>query len=116
MVANVLYAERTDRILHALSDATRRDILARSLREENSVSSLARNYAMSLPAVQKHVGVLEAAGLVTRQRHGRETRVRGEIDSIRHARRLLDQFEDLWRGRMDLFGEVLADVTRREQQ
>ncbi|MDO8308712.1 MAG: helix-turn-helix domain-containing protein [Actinomycetota bacterium] len=110
MVAVMLDEARTDRILHALSDATRRDILTRSLVGPHSVSSLARNYAMSLAAVQKHVAVLESAGLVTKERHGRESRVTGQIDSVRAARRLLDHYEDVWRDRLDRFGEVLATI------
>ena len=110
MVAVLVDEARTDRILHALSDATRRDILTRSLVGQHSVSSLARNYAISLAAVQKHVAVLESAGLVVKQRHGRESLVSGRIDSVRQARRLLDHFEELWRDRIDRFGEVLATL------
>ena len=101
-----------DLIFHALSDATRRDIVVRSLIGEHSVSALARDYPMSFAAVQKHVAVLERAGLVTKQRRGREQLVRGEIDAVREADLVLRRLEDLWRGRLDQFGEVLADVTR----
>jgi DNA-binding transcriptional ArsR family regulator len=100
--------ERTDRALRALADGTRRDIVARVLRREHSVSDLAGNYAMSFAAVQKHVAVLERAGLVTKERRGREQLVRGDIDSIRRASGALDQLEAVWRHRMDRFGEVLA--------
>ena len=76
---------------------------------EHSVSALARLYPMSFAAVQKHVAVLERAGLVTKRRQGREQLVRGNIDTVHDAHRLLDQFEAVWRSRIHRFGEVLAD-------
>jgi DNA-binding transcriptional ArsR family regulator len=76
---------------------------------EHSVSALARLHPMSFAAVQKHVAVLERAGLITKSRRGREQLVHTNIDTIRSASRLLDEFELLWRGRMDRFGEILAD-------
>ncbi len=100
--------ECADRVFHALADATRRDIVLRTLKAEYSVSALARRYPMSFAAVQKHVAVLEAAGLVTKQRKGREQLVRGNIDTVRTAYRLLEQLEDAWRGRIDRIGEILA--------
>jgi DNA-binding transcriptional ArsR family regulator len=76
---------------------------------EHSVSALARLHPMSFAAVQKHVAVLERAGLITKSRRGREQLVHTNIHTIRSASRLLDEFELLWRGRMDRFGEILAD-------
>ena len=108
MVAG-LTGERADRVFHALADATRRDIVLRALEGEHSVSALARRYPVSLAAVQKHVAVLEAAGLVTKQRNGREQLVRTDVDTIREAARLLDRLEAVWRGRIDRIGDVLAD-------
>lgn len=107
MVVDISDAE-VDRLFHALADATRRDILTRVLDGETSVSALARNYPMSITAVQKHVNVLEEAGLVTKRRQGREQRVLGDIEAIERARHLLDQFEVIWRGRMQRMGELLA--------
>lgn len=98
-------------MFHALADATRRDIVLRALRDEQSVSALARHYPMSLTAVQKHVAVLERAELVTKHRRGREQLVRGRIDAAHEARWWLDRLEDVWRDRLDRFGEVLAEVT-----
>jgi DNA-binding transcriptional ArsR family regulator len=89
-----------DQVFHALADATRRDIVGLVLQGEHSVSDLARRYPMSFAAVQKHVAVLERAGLVSKRRHGREQRVRGEVAAVREAHRLLDQIEALWRGRL----------------
>jgi DNA-binding transcriptional ArsR family regulator len=98
-----------DRVFHALADATRRDIVATVLADELSVSELARRYPMSFAAVQKHVVVLEGAGLVTKQRHGREQRVRGNADTLRAAHRLLDQLEAIWRQRVDRIDDLLAE-------
>ncbi|GAA3384828.1 ArsR/SmtB family transcription factor [Cryptosporangium minutisporangium] len=97
-----------DRVFAALADATRRDIVARVLRQEASVSTLARQYDMSFAAVQKHVAVLERAGLVTKERRGREQLVRGDIDTIRRVRELLRQYEDVWRGRIDRMHDLLT--------
>ena len=85
--------DRADAWFHALSDRTRRDILRRVLRREESVSSLARNYPMSLTAVQKHVVVLERAGLLTRRRHGRESLARGAAGTLRPASAMLTELE-----------------------
>jgi DNA-binding transcriptional ArsR family regulator len=109
MVVGVRADERSDRVFHALADATRRDIVVRTLEGEHSVSALARRYPMSFAAVQKHVAVLEAAGLVTKQRKGREQIVRGDVDTIRRANQLLEGLEAVWRGRVERIGEILAD-------
>jgi DNA-binding transcriptional ArsR family regulator len=109
MVVGLLADERADRVFHALADGTRRDIVLRTLDGEHSVSALARRYPMSFAAVQKHVAVLEEAGLVTKQRNGREQLVRGNVDTVRRASQLLDKLEAVWRGRIDRMGEILAD-------
>ena len=103
--------QRTDRIFNALADRTRRDILRRAMEGEHSVSALARSYPMSFAAVQKHVAVLERAGLVVKHPRGREQLVRTDIDAVRTAHRLLDQLEAVWRSRIDRFAEVLAEPT-----
>src|SRR5918997_604480 len=108
MVVSVLTPERADRIFHALADATRRDIVVRTLEGEHSVSALARGYPVSFAAVQKHVAVLEEAGLVTKRRSGREQLVTTNVDAIRRAQDLLDQYEDVWRGRIGRMGDVLG--------
>lgn len=104
------FAERTDAIFHALADATRRDIAVVAMGQEHSVSSLARRYPMSVTAVQKHVAVLERAGLVTKHRHGREQLVRGNIDAVREAFTVLERLEAVWRARLERFGDVLAEI------
>jgi DNA-binding transcriptional ArsR family regulator len=107
--------EEVDRLFHALADATRRDIVLRCLRGEPSVSRLADVYPMSFAAVQKHVAVLERAGLVTKERHGREQLVRTDGDAVGRARRVLDEFEAAWRGRVDRMADLLAQVPQPEK-
>jgi DNA-binding transcriptional ArsR family regulator len=109
MVVDLAEPEQVDRVFHALADATRRDIVSRTMQVEFSVSGLARLYPMSFAAVQKHVAVLEEAGLVTKRRSGREQLVSGNAATVREAGRLLDRLEAFWRSRMDRFGEVLAE-------
>ena len=100
-----------DRVFGALADSTRRDILTRVLQAEASVSSLAEHYAMSFAAVQKHVAVLERAGLVSKETRGRERLVSGEVRNLHAASRLLDRFEDIWRGRLERIDDLLAEET-----
>ena len=104
-----LSGQRADRVFHALADATRRDIVRRAIGGEYNVSALARRYAVSFAAVQKHVAVLEEAGLVTKHRKGREQLVRSNLDTVRQAARLLDEFEAVWRGRIDRIDDILVD-------
>ena len=104
-----------DRIFHALADVTRRDILGRAIRGDESVSGLARHYSMSLPAVQKHVAVLERAALVTKERRGREQIVHASGSTIAKAIALLDQYEALWIDRANQIADVLAAANEGEQ-
>jgi DNA-binding transcriptional ArsR family regulator len=108
MVVGELTDGVVDHLFHALADATRRDILRRCIRGELSVSRLADAYPMSFAAVQKHVAVLERAGLVTKQRRGREQLVRTDPDAVRRARQALDELERTWRGRVDRMSDLLA--------
>jgi DNA-binding transcriptional ArsR family regulator len=96
-------------LFHALADATRRDIVMRTMQEEHSVSGLARLYPMSFAAVQKHVAVLETAELVTKERRGREQLVRGNVLAVHDASRQLEQFETVWRHRIDKMDQILAE-------
>jgi DNA-binding transcriptional ArsR family regulator len=114
MVVDELSDEVTDRLFHALADATRRDILRRSVRGELSVSRLAGAYEMSFAAVQKHVAVLERAGLVTKRRQGREHLVRTDVGAIRRARMALDLLEEVWRGRVERMAQLLAQDAEAE--
>jgi DNA-binding transcriptional ArsR family regulator len=115
MVVDGMTDEAVDRVFHALADATRRDILHRCLRGEPSVSRLADVYPMSFAAVQKHVAVLERAGLVTKERRGREQLVRTDGDAVGQARRILDELEAAWRGRVDRMADLLAQLPEPER-
>mgnify|MGYP003542694461 FL=1 len=95
-------------MFHALADATRRDILHRCARGEPSVSRLAEVYPMSFAAVQKHVVVLERAGLVTKERRGREQLVRTDVAAVDRVRQVLDELEQTWRGRAERMSDLLA--------
>jgi DNA-binding transcriptional ArsR family regulator len=108
MVVDLIDRPDADRLFHALADATRRDIVTRTMREPLSVTALAGAYPMSFAAVQKHVAVLHAADLVTKERQGREQLVRGNVAALRRASALLDQLEALWTDRMDRLGDALA--------
>jgi DNA-binding transcriptional ArsR family regulator len=112
MVVDPVTDADVDRLFHALADATRRDIVRRVLVAEHSVSGLARDYPISVTAVQKHVAVLEEAGLVTRRRHGREQRVAGQPAALRRAQDLLSAYEQLWRDRFDRMAQVLDEDDR----
>jgi DNA-binding transcriptional ArsR family regulator len=97
-----------DRLFGALADPTRRDIMRRAIGGEEGVAEVARHYPMSFAAVQKHVAVLERAGLVTKVRIGRRKVVRTNLEGLRAARRLLDRYEELWRGRIDRMTELVT--------
>jgi DNA-binding transcriptional ArsR family regulator len=97
-----------DRMFGALGDATRRDIVRRAIDAEEGVAELAVHYPMSFAAVQKHVAILERAGLVSKERIGRRKVVRTNPEALRMARRLLDQYEELWRGRIDRMTQLVS--------
>ena len=113
VVESELADAEVDLIFRALADATRRDIVRRTLTAQASVSELARGYAMSFAAVQKHVSVLEEAGLVSKRTHGRERIVTANPAMIARARALLDQYEVLWRSRINRLDALLADDATR---
>ena len=115
MVVDTANEEHVDRLFRALADSTRRDIVRRSMQGDLSVSALARDYPMSNTAVQKHVAVLERAGLVQRTRRGREQLVQTRMESVTAARVALDEIEQLWRDRIGRIGDLLADPERGAQ-
>ena len=108
--------EEVDGLFHALADATRRDILHRCVEAAPSVSRLADVYPMSFAAVQKHVAVLERAGLVTKERHGREQLVRTNRDGVIRAQSILDELEAAWRGRVQRMADLLAQGPAPQQR
>jgi DNA-binding transcriptional ArsR family regulator len=112
MVAGQPSSHDLDQLFGALADATRRDILARVMDADASISELAARYDMSFAAVQKHVAVLERARLVTKRRDGRAQRVAGNPDALRRANRLLAQFEERWLMRVAHLDELLATSSK----
>ena len=98
-----------DRIFGALGDATRRDIVRRAIDGKEGVAELATHYPMSFAAVQKHVAVLERAGLVSKHRIGRRKVVRTNFEGLRVARRLLDGYEELWRERVERMNQLISE-------
>ena len=100
-----------DRIFAALADATRRDIVRRAIDGAEGIAELADHYPMSFAAVQKHVAVLERAGLVTKQRMGRRKVVRTNVAAVQVAQRLLDRYEDLWRDRIGRMTNLIDQTT-----
>lgn len=101
--------DRADALFSALADRTRRDILRRVLAGEHSVTALAAGYDMSFAAVQKHVAVLQRAGLITKRRQGREQLASGDVDAVRSVALMLSEIEDVWRGRIALIDELILD-------
>ena len=118
MVVDQLRAQPSDeelnRLFQAFADTTRRDIVRRVTVGEYSVSGLAALYAMSFAAVQKHVAVLERASLVSKEKRGREQIVRANHDGLQRARRLLDEYEVIWRQRAERIADLLADTATPE--
>ena len=107
--------DRADALFHALADRTRRDILRRVLAGEHSVSGLAAKYDMSFAAVQKHVAVLEKAGLLTKRRSGREQLASGDVEAVRSVASMLTELELIWRGRVARIDALLAsEIDRKE--
>ena len=104
-----------DRIFSALADTTRRDIVRRAIAGEEGVAELASHYPMSFAAVQKHVAILERAGLVSKQRMGRRKVVRTRVERIRVAQDLLDRYQELWRGRFERMAELINETKETQE-
>lgn len=103
----MIASQALDRTFAALADATRRDIVRRAIDGAEGVAELAEHYPMTFAAVQKHVAVLERAGLVTKVRIGRRKVVRADPEGLRVARRLLDRYEELWQGRIERMTDLI---------
>ena len=116
MVVHVLAAAPDfDRMFGALADHTRRDIVRRAITAEEGIVELASQYPMSFAAVQKHIAILERAGLVSKERVGRRKVVRTNLAQLLAARRLLDQYEELWRGRIDRMAALISETKAKGQ-
>ena len=104
-----------DRMFGALADHTRRDIVRRAITAEEGIVELASHYPMSFAAVQKHIAILERAGLVSKERVGRRKVVRTNLAQLLAVRRLLDQYEELWRGRVDRMTALISETKAKGQ-
>jgi DNA-binding transcriptional ArsR family regulator len=116
MYNQMVVDQQADRVFHALADPTRREIVGLVLSGDHSVTELATRFPMTFQAVQKHVAVLEKAGLVSKRRRGREQLVSGNVTALQDAHRLLDQLEAVWRGRIARIGDLLAEPTPTEEK
>jgi DNA-binding transcriptional ArsR family regulator len=114
MVVYMTNESEVDRVFGALADATRRDILRRAMAGGEGVVELAQHYPMSFAAVQKHIAVLERAGLVTKVRMGRRKLVCTSDEGLEVARRLLRQYEELWRGRIARMEDIIATTEEKD--
>lgn len=103
-----LLDDEADALFQALADRTRRDIVRRVAGEGLSVSDLAADYDMSFAAVQKHVAVLERAGLVTKRRVGKQQIAHAEVGALRTIRSMLAELEDQWVERVQRIDDLLA--------
>ncbi len=115
MVVSMDTVADVDRIFGALADTTRRDIVRRAIAGVEGVAELAAHYPMSFAAVQKHVAILERAGLVGKQRIGRRKVVRTSVDRIRVAQDLLDRYQELWRGRIDRMTDLINNTKETQK-
>ena len=84
--------------------------MRRVLAGEHSVSTLAEQYDMSFAAVQKHVSVLEKAGLLTKRRSGRQQLARGDVAAVRSVASMLTGLEQVWRGRVARIDELVEST------
>lgn len=98
---------KLDRTFAALSDSTRRAILARLAEGETTVGDLARPFRMSRPAISKHLRVLERAGLVQRQREGRVSRCELDAEPMRDAAQWIERYREFWGDRLDSLARYL---------
>jgi len=108
--------QRLDAVFTALSDHTRRDIVARLSLREATVKELAEPYPMSLQAVSQHLGVLERSGLISRGRHRQTRPCRLEPGALDTALSWIEESRRTWAERMDRLEAHLADVQEREDR
>jgi len=104
-----LSSARLDRVFHALSDATRRDMLRRLTSGERTVGELAEPFRMSLAAASKHIRTLEGAGLIRRTVDGRTHRCRIEPRPLAGINSWLRRYESFWNQRLDELERALTE-------
>lgn len=114
--ARKLQSERLDEVFYALSDPTRREILGRLTEGESTVKELAEPFDMSLPAVSKHLKVLERAGLLVREVDGRVHRMRLQPEGLKTASEWVDHYRRFWEVQLDRLEGFLAVATSRSEE
>jgi DNA-binding transcriptional ArsR family regulator len=102
---------RLDAVFHALADSTRRQIVAGLSRGSVSVGELAAPFAMSLPAVSKHLAVLERAGLVRRERDGRFQRCHLLASPLDDASAFIEHYRSFWQNNLEQLAHFVEDAT-----
>ena len=109
-------ADRLSSTFAALADPTRRAILARLALGETSVLKLAEPFDMSLPAISKHLKVLERAGLITRTRDAQMRPCRIDVQALREADDWLEEYRRLWEERLDRLNDYLRTIQAQGKQ
>jgi DNA-binding transcriptional ArsR family regulator len=113
----VKYSSRTlNYTFAALADPTRRRILARLAQGDKRVTHLAKPHAMSLPAVSKHLRVLEKAGLLRRRRYGRVHEMRLDAKPLQQAAQWVGEYRKFWQGSLDRLAEYLEKENRPSEK
>ena len=107
--------DELSRIFAALADPTRRAILMRLAEGEATVGELAEPFDVSLPAISKHLTVLERAGLVSRSRDAQWRPARLEVEPLRRAASWIDEYRQFWEGSFDRLDEYLRELQRAQQ-
>src|SRR5438128_2063603 len=104
-----------NRTFSALADPTRRRILAHLAQGNRCVTHLARPHAMSLPAVSKHLRVLEKAGLLRRRRYGRVHEMKLEAAPLKHAAQWVEEYRKFWEGSLDRLAVYLEKTNKAKK-
>jgi DNA-binding transcriptional ArsR family regulator len=113
----VKYSSRTlNRTFAALADPTRRRILAHLARGDRCVTDLARPHAMSLPAVSKHLRVLQNAGLLRRRRYGRTHEMQLDAKPLKEAAQWVEEYRKFWEASLDRLAAYLDKTAKRTQK
>jgi len=109
----VKYSSRTlDRTFAALADPTRRQILAHLAQGDRRVTDLAKPHDMSLPAVSKHLRVLESAGLLRRRRYGRVHEMQLSAEPLKKAAQWVEEYRKFWEGSLDRLAAYLEKTNK----
>ena len=107
----VNYEMEIDRTFSALSDPTRRAIVQRLAMGEATVTEIAQPFSMSLPAISKHIRILEDAGLLVRLKEGRMHRCQLSVEPLREAKQWIEHYTTFWNTQLDSLGQYLQQAS-----